>query len=1453
MADVTLDKITIEIEGSATKANKVIEDLEKNMKNLKSAMSGFNTSSLDNLVSKLNGVSNALDRVVNNSNKANNITVKPNIDTSGISKGEKRVQTSIDKIRVNLAGLGEFATSAMSGDNSAFTSFERRTLSIQSAIDSARQEIVNLGEVKLPTEKFLELESKIDNTKSRIQELLDKENELYEGGVNQGAGDQWTSLQTEIGKATEELNGYIVKQTEMVDAGTAYINPFQGYEDALDSVQSQLNDTKSTVETTVSEMNSSSINIDTSTVISNLKSVGKETMATLKKLLKLGSNAVKGAINGLSSALSKVKSGISSVGEKTSSLSNIMNTGFMKVLKYGFGIRSLYVLFRRLRTAITDSFTELQNSGAFYETTRSNIEALKTSLTTLKYQFGAAFEPIFNTVAPALQTLINYLVAAMNTLSAFIAKITGKSTYSKAVASTAEIASNTGSAADNAKEMNKQLQGFDELNNLSSSSGGSGGSGGSGSDASGVTYVEENVDSALSSFWQTMADYIKNGDWKGLGSTISAKLTDMMNSIPWSKIFQKAANFGKNLAEFLNGLITDDLFSALGTTIANAIKTALISIISFGENFSWSGLGSAIASGINAFVKQNPLSLAVKAFNVWANGILDTLITAIDNIEWKDIAQHIADGIAEIDASGIGWKLGKLVSSLASALATLVSQKSTWTNLGTKLGEGLSSFFNSLSENKGWENIGTIIGESLKGITTTLTLALKKVNWEEVGQGIADMIKAINWDEVKFEFGNLVGAIKDAIIGLVKGLDIDAKDVFVTITKIGLIVAAISSFLLAKTITSIALTAMVETAVRNLIASGGAVELFKAAGLALKIAGVTVAMAAAATIGWQFGKTLGEFIATWMANKGIITKQSADEYSVANEMTLTQKISDIKLSIQEGTFSKAVKLMWEDIKSYFKEVPSSVKEIGGYLIDGIKEGVTNKVSKIGSWVKEKFGKITDAVKDFFGIKSPSTVFKEIGENIIEGLKNGLKAKVDQIKSWIKKNVTDKIKGFFNGVKTITISIAGKVLDSFTSAKELWDDFEDKAVELVASAKEKVKDAIKNLKNQWDNFPVDVKKLYTDAKEKAEGAIDKLKKAWNDWIPAVKDLVTNAREAAEDKLKGSIQWLKEKWDKWRNTDDTKTLKANATDGGTIATTQKNWNNATFSAKSLSVSWDKNSATTLSEWNNVKDNKNPGVTKAIKLVEGTSKSGSFSAEKTKWDSIADGVSATKTVKVSADSTLNDAYNKWKYFNDYKTSSLSVTFNDSFTKQLRQAWNDMVNNITSALQSKKMSTASVPNTIATGGIIGSNGVLHRIAQYAGGTLDAFKHGSVFVVGENGPEVMGHINGKTEILNRSQIASTVFQAITNGMRQFRNAQMVQPPKLAFANDAVASMGSFNSGYGNDALIAEQNELLAEQNRLLQQIAQKDVSISSRDVFNATRDESNNYYNRTGNSPFLF
>lgn len=69
------------------------------------------------------------------------------------------------------------------------------------------------------------------------------------------------------------------------------------------------------------------------------------------------------------------------------------------------------------------------------------------------------------------------------------------------------------------------------------------------------------------------------------------------------------------------------------------------------------------------------------------------------------------------------------------------------------------------------------------------------------------------------------------------------------------------------------------------------------------------------------------------------------------------------------------------------------------------------------------------------------------------------------------------------------------------------------------------------------------------------------------------------------------------------------------------------------------------------------------------------------------------------------------------------------------------------------------------AKGGIY-SNGKWHNIPQYANGGFPA--HGSMFVAGESGAEIVGHINGKTEVLNQSQIASAIYSAVASAMSQY-------------------------------------------------------------------------------------
>ena len=52
-----------------------------------------------------------------------------------------------------------------------------------------------------------------------------------------------------------------------------------------------------------------------------------------------------------------------------------------------------------------------------------------------------------------------------------------------------------------------------------------------------------------------------------------------------------------------------------------------------------------------------------------------------------------------------------------------------------------------------------------------------------------------------------------------------------------------------------------------------------------------------------------------------------------------------------------------------------------------------------------------------------------------------------------------------------------------------------------------------------------------------------------------------------------------------------------------------------------------------------------------------------------------------------------------------------------------------------------------------------LPNVAHYAGGTARA--HGTMFVAGENGAEVVGNINGHTEVLNKSQLAAAMYGSV--------------------------------------------------------------------------------------------
>lgn len=82
-------------------------------------------------------------------------------------------------------------------------------------------------------------------------------------------------------------------------------------------------------------------------------------------------------------------------------------------------------------------------------------------------------------------------------------------------------------------------------------------------------------------------------------------------------------------------------------------------MLSFRQTFDFTNLGKSIAAGVNNFFATFDFGGLAETLNVWAKGILNTAITALDNINWGMIGEQIGTFLADIDLFEIGVKAGE--------------------------------------------------------------------------------------------------------------------------------------------------------------------------------------------------------------------------------------------------------------------------------------------------------------------------------------------------------------------------------------------------------------------------------------------------------------------------------------------------------------------------------------------------------------------------------------------------------------------------------------------------------------------------------------------------------------------------------------------------------------------------------------------------------------------------
>ena len=600
--------------------------------------------------------------------------------------------------------------------------------------------------IKVPTQDFQELQSGIKKAEGTLSSLIAKQEKYEAIGVKKNSS-AWKSLQYDIQGAKNEIEGYKNEMAEMQSNGTAFTRGYSLPKEIFKGLGK-------------GALGLGSLGLNAAQKgWGGLKKVISGTASVLTKV----TTVIKRTSGAFAALIQKFTSGIPILRRftgATKSASGGLGGGLKNILKYAFGIRSLFALVNKLRSALVDGFKNLaQYSGE----TNNSISMLMSSLTQLKNAFAAAFAPILNVIAPILNTLIQKIISVVNTFGQLTSALTGKTTYIKAKKVQQDYAKSLNSnanSAKNAKKANEELKrtilSFDQINKMddnSSSDSNSGIADTSGGLSPSDMFETESIPSKIKGIADMIKQAWKNADFTEIGAMVGNKLNAALNSIPWDKIKNTCNKIAKSVATFLNGFLETVDWKLVGNTLAQGINTAFGMANTFAENFHWDSLGKAIGNGINGALGGLDWNLIQETVRNIATGITDTLNSFIQTTDWALVGQSFGNGI----------------NTILDFFHTAINNFD-WMGAGTALADFVNNAVNTID----FVNLGQTISDGIKDVFDFGIAAIEGIDWWTIGEKVRDGLAAIDWNGIADGFFELIGAAFGGLSAFFGGLLSDA-------------------------------------------------------------------------------------------------------------------------------------------------------------------------------------------------------------------------------------------------------------------------------------------------------------------------------------------------------------------------------------------------------------------------------------------------------------------------------------------------------------------------------------------------------------------------------------------------------------------------------------------------------------------------------------------------------
>ena len=474
-----------------------------------------------------------------------------------------------------------------------------------------------------------------------------------------------------------------------------------------------------------------------------------------------GKTLAKTAVQGIKTFADKVKQAAAKAREFHQN-TNVINKAVSK-LSASFNSFGSLLLRRFKRQIISQIFNGLKEGiqNVAKESTSFNLSVSKmgSSLKTFANQLGAAFAPLVQIAAPALTGLINMLTSAMNTVSAFTARITGKDYYKQALpvaydyaASLDKTAKNTEKATKASEKYKRTILSFDQLHTLGSDDNNNSNNSSTASTetASAPAFKDVAVGSNVAGIADKIAQAFKSQNWTELGGLLASGVN---SAFEWVKNIVSWDNAGKKITEVINGITgTFNAFIAglnpglIGSTFGELANTIINSIALLQNGIDWKAIGTFLGESLRSALETTNfeelgaiLINGVESLLEIVNGFVSTP-GLFDEIG-KALKDSITGMIDNLSATEWGDTAAKLVNGIFTAIGEIFSDKKKFGELGEKIASNINTFFEKLQP----EEVAEGVNSFCQSLLTFASKLVGKLDWKTIGKQIGDTLAKIDW------------------------------------------------------------------------------------------------------------------------------------------------------------------------------------------------------------------------------------------------------------------------------------------------------------------------------------------------------------------------------------------------------------------------------------------------------------------------------------------------------------------------------------------------------------------------------------------------------------------------------------------------------------------------------------------------------------------------------------